>query len=44
MSMVWDEHMLSGWCRYSKDYKRGDNIIQQGDEDGDEFFVMANGL
>lgn len=28
---------------YPKDYKGGENIITQGEEDGDEFFVMANG-
>lgn len=28
---------------YGKDYKGGEDIIKQGDEDGEEFFVMANG-
>lgn len=28
---------------YGKDYKGGNDIITQGDEDGEEFFVMANG-
>jgi CRP-like cAMP-binding protein len=28
---------------YPKDYKGGEDIITQGAEDGDEFFVMANG-
>ena len=28
---------------YGRDYKGGSDIITQGDEDGEEFFVMANG-